>query len=383
MSKPVNPEIFKAYDVRGIYPDQIDESVARDIGRGFVTYLKAKRIAVSRDMRVSSPSLAAAFIDGATSQGADVVDYGLAGTDMLYYAVAANGFEGGAQITASHNPKQYNGMKLVRQAAFPLSGDAGISDIREMIVQGTLPAPAAARGTRDDRRDAGALRRTRHGVHRPVRHQAVQRRARRRLRHRRAGGAPALRAAALPDDRAVLHDRRHLPHPRGEPAHRGEPPGHRRGGDPAEGGHRHRLGRRRRPLLLHRRAGRVRAGRLHHGAARRGVPHQAPGLDDHLRPARELRRARHRGALRRHGADEPRRPRLHQAADARRERDLRRRGDRALLLPRQLLRRQRVHPGAADPRADVAQGTDAGRAARAAARRSTSSRARSTPRSAA
>jgi phosphomannomutase len=147
MSKTVNPGIFKAYDVRGIYPTEVDESVFRDIGCGFVTYLNAKRIAVSRDMRVSSPSLAAAFIEGATSQGADVVDYGLAGTDMLYYAVAVNGFEGGAQITASHNPKQYNGVKLVRQGAFPLSGDAGISDIREMIVQGTLPAPAASKGT--------------------------------------------------------------------------------------------------------------------------------------------------------------------------------------------------------------------------------------------
>jgi len=147
MPKPVNPEIFKAYDVRGTYPDQIDESIARDIGRGFITYLKAKRIAVSHDMRLSSPSLTEAFIDGATGQGADVVNFGLAGTDMLYYAVAANGFEGGAQITASHNPKQYNGVKLVRQEAFPLSGDAGISDIREMIVNGTLPPPAAARGT--------------------------------------------------------------------------------------------------------------------------------------------------------------------------------------------------------------------------------------------
>jgi len=145
--KPVNPDIFKAYDIRATYPDQIDEEVARDIGRGFVTYLAAKRIAVSRDMRISSPSLSAAFIDGATSQGADVVDYGLAGTDMLYYAVAAGRFEGGAQITASHNPKQYNGMKLVRQGAFPLSGDAGISDIREMVTRGTLPAPAATRGT--------------------------------------------------------------------------------------------------------------------------------------------------------------------------------------------------------------------------------------------
>ena len=146
-SRPVNPDIFKAYDVRGTYPDQIDESVARDIGRGFVAYLGAGRVALGRDMRLSSPSLAAAFIDGAASQGASVTDYGLAGTDMLYYAVAAGGFDGGAMITASHNPKQYNGVKLVRQGAFPLSGDAGISDIRDMIVQGTLPAPAATRGT--------------------------------------------------------------------------------------------------------------------------------------------------------------------------------------------------------------------------------------------
>jgi phosphomannomutase len=146
MSK-VNTEIFKAYDVRGTYPDEVNEAVFRDIGRGFVAYLKAKRIAVTRDMRVSSPALAAAFIDGVTSQGCDVVDYGMAGTDMMYYAVAENGFEGGAQITASHNPKQYNGVKLVRQGAFPLSGEAGISDIREMIVNGTLPPPAATRGT--------------------------------------------------------------------------------------------------------------------------------------------------------------------------------------------------------------------------------------------
>jgi phosphomannomutase len=145
-SRPVNQDIFKAYDIRATYPDQIDEQIAGDIGRGFVAYLGASRIAVGRDMRLSSPSLAAAFIDGATSQGASVVDYGMAGTDMLYYAVAAGGFDGGAEITASHNPKQYNGMKLVRQGAFPLSGDDGISDIRDMIMRGTLPAPTATRG---------------------------------------------------------------------------------------------------------------------------------------------------------------------------------------------------------------------------------------------
>jgi phosphomannomutase len=143
----VNPDIFKAYDVRGVYPGEVNEDAARAIGAGFIAYLGAKRIAVGRDMRLSSPALAAAFIDGATAQGADVVDYGMIPTDMLYFAVAADGHDGGVEITASHNPKQYNGMKMVEKAARPLSGDAGISDIRDMIVNGTLPGPAPARGT--------------------------------------------------------------------------------------------------------------------------------------------------------------------------------------------------------------------------------------------
>jgi phosphomannomutase len=149
---PINPNIFKAYDVRGLYPGEIDEASVRDIGRAYVAYLGAKRIGVSRDMRVSSPALAAAFIDGARSQGADVVDYGLCGTDMIYYAVASDGLDGGAQITASHNPKAYNGIKMVRREAFPLSGDAGLGQIRDMIAGGTIPAPAGPAGrieTRD------------------------------------------------------------------------------------------------------------------------------------------------------------------------------------------------------------------------------------------
>ena len=147
MPLTVNPDIFKAYDIRGIYPGEINEEVARAIGVGFIAYLKAERIAVGRDMRLSSPALAAAFIDGVTSQGADVIDYGMTSTDMMYFAVARNKHEGGAQITASHNPKQYNGMKLVRQDALPLSGDAGISDIRDMIAGNRLPPPAKRRGT--------------------------------------------------------------------------------------------------------------------------------------------------------------------------------------------------------------------------------------------
>src|SRR5437588_1469354 len=142
----VNPDIFKAYDVRGIYPGEVHEEAARGIGAGFVAYLKAKRIAVGRDMRLSSPALAAAFIDGATAQGADVVDYGMIPTDMLYFAVASDGHDGGVQITASHNPKQYNGMKMVRQEAFPLSGDEGLVEIRQMIAADTLPPPVARRG---------------------------------------------------------------------------------------------------------------------------------------------------------------------------------------------------------------------------------------------
>jgi phosphomannomutase len=143
----VDTGIFKAYDIRGIYPGEIDEAVARQAGRAFVAYLRAGRIAVAHDMRLSSPSLAAAFIEGARQQGADVVDYGLGGTDMLYYAVARWGFDGGGVVTASHNPKEYNGMKLVRREAFPLSGEAGISDIRDMLVGDTIPAPAAAPGS--------------------------------------------------------------------------------------------------------------------------------------------------------------------------------------------------------------------------------------------
>src|SRR5918997_946027 len=131
----LNPSIFKAYDIRGLYPREID--------RGFVAYLNASSIGVSRDMRVSSPALASAFIEGAREQGADVVEYGMMATDMLYFASFTDRLEGGAQITASHNPGEYNGIKMVREQAQPLSGDAGLGDIRDMIASGRLPATGA------------------------------------------------------------------------------------------------------------------------------------------------------------------------------------------------------------------------------------------------
>jgi phosphomannomutase len=143
----IDPNIFKAYDVRGLYPGELNEDVFLQLGRAFAAFLGPGRFAVTRDMRLSSPTLTAAFIEGARQQGADIVDYGLAGTDMMYFAVASEGLDGGAQITASHNPGEYNGCKMVRREAFPLSGESGIREMKEMLLGGTLPAPAATPGT--------------------------------------------------------------------------------------------------------------------------------------------------------------------------------------------------------------------------------------------
>ena len=142
----VEPDIFKAYDVRGLVPSQLHPEVARRIGRAFVDYLGAKRIAVGRDCRLSSPEISAAFVRGARSQGAHVTDLGIASTDMLYYYVARHDLDGGAIVTASHNPKEWNGLKMVRRGAVALSGDAGIKEIREWLVAGRYAEEPAETG---------------------------------------------------------------------------------------------------------------------------------------------------------------------------------------------------------------------------------------------
>ena len=147
----INPAVFKAYDVRGLYPSEITEELFHQLGRAFIAYLGPGKYAVTRDMRVSSPSLTAAFIDGATLQGGTIIDYGLLGTDQMYFAVAADRLDGGAQITASHNPGEYNGCKMVRAEAFPLSGEAGIKEMKDMIMAGAIPTPPAVRGTVEKR----------------------------------------------------------------------------------------------------------------------------------------------------------------------------------------------------------------------------------------
>ncbi len=127
----LDPKVFKAYDVRGLYPSELDEEGARAIGRAYVEHFEPKEIAVGRDMRLSSPTMHEAFVRGASEAGADVVDIGMVGTEMLYHAVGELGLDGGATITASHNPKDYTGAKIVRRGALPVGGDSGLLDIRD------------------------------------------------------------------------------------------------------------------------------------------------------------------------------------------------------------------------------------------------------------
>jgi phosphomannomutase len=132
----LDPAVFKAYDVRGLFPSQLDEDGAYRIARAYVVHFEPKTIAVGRDMRLSAPAMARAAIDGAADGGADVVDIGLVGTEMLYHAVAELGLEGGICVTASHNPKEYTGMKIVRRGALPVGGDSGLAEIRALADAG-------------------------------------------------------------------------------------------------------------------------------------------------------------------------------------------------------------------------------------------------------
>jgi phosphomannomutase len=131
----LDPKVFKAYDVRGIYPSELDEDGAYAIGRAVVEQFEPKRFAVGRDMRVSSQLMADAAIRGATDAGADVLDLGLIGTEMLYFAVGELGLDGGLTVTASHNPKEYTGMKIVRRGALPVGGESGLLDVRDRALR--------------------------------------------------------------------------------------------------------------------------------------------------------------------------------------------------------------------------------------------------------
>ncbi|MEX1262432.1 MAG: phosphomannomutase/phosphoglucomutase [Actinomycetota bacterium] len=131
--------IFKAYDVRGVVPDDLDADLVRDIGAAFARWSGASSIVVGRDCRLSSPELAIAIAEGATASGVDVVDLGLASTDLLYFASGSLDMPG-IMLTASHNPKQYNGLKLCLAGAKPVGEETGLRTIRDMVEQGAQPA---------------------------------------------------------------------------------------------------------------------------------------------------------------------------------------------------------------------------------------------------
>jgi phosphomannomutase len=152
----VDPGIFKAYDIRGLYGEQIDDEVAYNVGRAFVRVLAelqnkptaSLNVGLGRDMRLTAPELAAMYREGMKDEGAHVLDAGQVGTEMLYFLVGSRGLDGGLMCTASHNPKAYTGAKLVREGAIALSGDAGIQDIRREIEAGLPEAPGG--GTVED-----------------------------------------------------------------------------------------------------------------------------------------------------------------------------------------------------------------------------------------
>ena len=313
MSRPTMtvppPEIFKAYDIRGLYGEQIDGDVAEPIGRAFARVLaelagKPRNGAargLGHDMRLAAPELSARYREGLHARGRRRARRGEVATEMLYFLVGSRELDGGLMCTASHNPKAYTGAKLVREGALALSGESGIQDIRESH-RAALSTSAAERARRARRRGGG--RHLRASSRKPRCGSSTRGGRRRPLKVVVDGGngmagpmvGPAARAARAGADRDLLDARRQLPRPRAQPAAAGEPPRDHRAGPRERRRPRHRVGRRRRPLLLHRRHGRVRRRRLPHRAPRGVAAREAPRRGDPLRRARLARRPGHRRA---------------------------------------------------------------------------------------
>lgn len=146
MTTAINPAIFSAYDIRGIYGETMTDEVAYRIGRASAQYLQVSEIAVGHDMRVSSPQLAQAILQGITDQGVNAINLGMTTTDELYFAVGKFNYPAGVMITASHNPARYNGMKFCRAQAFPISLDSGLADIRDLAIRGDF-SKSTSKGT--------------------------------------------------------------------------------------------------------------------------------------------------------------------------------------------------------------------------------------------
>lgn len=142
-----DPKIFKAYDVRGIYPEQIDEETAYKIGQAYAKSVKPKKVAVGCDVRTSGPTIKKEFIHGLNDAGVSVVDIGTISTDMIYFAVSQYGYDGGIAVTASHNPREYIGFKMVREKSTAMSSDTGLNEIRDLVIGDTYQVKANKKGT--------------------------------------------------------------------------------------------------------------------------------------------------------------------------------------------------------------------------------------------
>jgi len=150
-NEPQRLASFKAYDIRGRVPDELDHDLAFRIGRAYARFVRPRRVVVGHDIRLSSPEIAAAVIEGLTASGVDVVEIGQCGTEEVYFATFHLGLDGGIMVTASHNPKDYNGVKLVRQGARPISSDTGLLEMQRLILTDDLgPAPGGGARTRAD-----------------------------------------------------------------------------------------------------------------------------------------------------------------------------------------------------------------------------------------
>ena len=294
----MNPEIFKAYDIRGLHGTEMDETTALAVGRAFARVLgrlRGKepgelRVGLGRDMRLTAPAMAAALREGLVDEGVTVLDAGMVATEMLYHLVGSRELDGGAMVTASHNPKAYTGVKLVREGALALSGDAGIGDVRREIEAGPGAAPGGGNVEEVDIWDEyreHVLSFVDPATVRPMKVVVDGGNG--------MGGpmvGPILERLGLdleemyfePDGEFPDHE----PNPLLEENRRMIIDRVRSSG--ADLGHR--LGRRRGPLLLHRRRRGLLRRRLRLRPARPGGAGQEPGRDDPLRPALEPRRAR-------------------------------------------------------------------------------------------
>ena len=370
--------IFKAYDVRGIYPDQMDEDAGLpDRARRSPACSRISRTcrsascasALGRDMRLSAPAMAEQYARGIADEGADVLDIGMVGTEMLYWTVGSRELDGGLMCTASHNPKAYTGAKLVKRGALALSGDSGIGELREIVSAGE-PGPAGRRRPARSRRrtSAEAFREAALGYIDPSAIAPAEGRARRRQRHGRTDGRARCSTRSRssrcktywePDGEFPDHE----PNPLLEENRRfiidkvretGADLGIAWDGDADR-------------CFFIDDTGEFVAGDFLTALLAESILRKEPGatvLYD-VRASRAVRDVVERAGGTATG--QPGRPRLLQDAHARDGRRLRRRGVRALLLPRLLLRRLGHDARAADARAPVERGHAAERAARAAA----------------